>query len=98
MPEPRAPPKRGQAGARQKLAAREALQGRRIGAALFFSAEAARCMVRLVQEAGLEQTVGVAEACAIGPAAAVALGPLAWRRIRTAARPTQDEMLALLHE
>lgn len=76
--------------------AHQALLGRTIGAALLFSAEAARCMVRLVQEAGLEQTVDVAEACAIGPAAAVALGSLPWRRIRTAAHPTQDEMLALL--
>ncbi|HEY6430396.1 MAG TPA: uroporphyrinogen-III synthase [Acetobacteraceae bacterium] len=76
--------------------AREALGGRSVGAALFFSAETARCMVRLVQEAALEETVGVAEACAIGRAVAVALGSLPWRRIRTAAHPTQDEMLALL--
>ncbi len=76
--------------------ARAALGARNVGAALFFSAETARCMVRLVREAALEETVGVAEACAIGPAAAVALGSLPWRRIRTAAHPTQDEMLALL--
>jgi hypothetical protein len=36
------------------------------------------------------------DALAIGEAAAVALQALPWRRIRVAARPTQDAMLALL--
>lgn len=76
--------------------ARRALAEGRVGAALFFSAETARRMVALVREAALEDRIGIIEAYAIGDAAAVALGLLPWRRIRTAAHPTQDAMLALL--
>lgn len=65
-------------------------------AALFFSAETARQFVRLVQRAGLSETVAGVEAISIGRPAAVALQALPWRGVRVAARPTQDEMLALL--
>jgi uroporphyrinogen-III synthase len=77
-------------------AAAIALQAGRIRAALFFSAETARQFVRMVQAAGLTQSVQSAEAVAIGQAAAVALRPLPWYRLRVAARPNQNEMLALL--
>jgi uroporphyrinogen-III synthase len=68
----------------------------RLHAALFFSAETARCMVRLVLAAGLTDAVRTVDACAIGRPAAVALDALPWRQIRLAARPTEDEMLTLL--
>lgn len=64
--------------------------------ALFFSAETAEAYVRVVRRAALDQAVETSEAVAIGEAASMALGALRWRRIRVAARPNQDEMLALL--
>jgi uroporphyrinogen-III synthase len=64
--------------------------------ALFFSAQTAQAYVRVVQRAALARAVETSEAVAIGEAASVALGALPWRRIRVAARPNQDEMLALL--
>jgi len=76
-------------------AARALAEGR-LGAALFFSAETARCMVRLVLAAGLRDAVRTVDAGAIGRPAAVALDALPWRQIRLAARPTEDEMLTLL--
>jgi uroporphyrinogen-III synthase len=65
-------------------------------AVLFFSAETARAFVTLVGAAGLASRVADVEALAIGRPACVALEALPWRAIRVAARPTQDEMLALL--
>lgn len=68
----------------------------RLRAGLFFSAETARAFVRLVLAAGLASRVEPLDAVTIGRPAGMALEPLPWRRIRVAARPTQDEMLALL--
>lgn len=65
-------------------------------AALFFSAETAHAFVRLVRRAALGERLRESEAVSIGMRASVALEALPWRRIRVAARPTQDEMLALL--
>jgi len=76
--------------------AAEALQGDDLRAALFFSAETARKFVQLVTAAGLEASVQKTDACAISPATGMALEAFGWRRIRIAARPTQDDMLALL--
>lgn len=76
-------------------AARAALTGG-LRAALFFSAETARAFVAAVQRAGFDTETRAADACAIGGPAGVALGALPWRRVRVAARPTQDELLALL--
>jgi uroporphyrinogen-III synthase len=76
--------------------ARAALAADKLRAALFFSAETARQCVRLLQGARLDEAVHTVEALAIGKPAAVALQALPWRRIRVAARPTQDAMLALL--
>jgi uroporphyrinogen-III synthase len=73
-----------------------AIAGPDLLAALFFSAETARCFVRLVRRAGLADRLAGVDAISIGRPAAVALGALRWRCIRVAARPTQDEMLALL--
>jgi uroporphyrinogen-III synthase len=77
-------------------AARDALTAGRLTAALFFSADTARQCVRLVEAARLQEAVRQVEALAIGEAAAMALQELPWRRIRVAARPNQDAMLALL--
>jgi uroporphyrinogen-III synthase len=77
-------------------AARAALIAGSVRAALFFSAETARVFVRLTAEAGLREGVRNTEACAIGEPAAMALKELPWRSIRVAARPTQNELLALL--
>jgi uroporphyrinogen-III synthase len=67
-----------------------------VTAALFFSAETARHCVWLLRRARLHEAVRTVDALAIGRSAAVALEALPWRRIRVAARPNQDAMLALL--
>ena len=77
-------------------AARRALADASVSTALFFSAETAHRCVLLIRRARLHDAVGAVEALAIGQPAAVALQALPWRRIRVAARPTQDAMLALL--
>jgi uroporphyrinogen-III synthase len=73
-----------------------ALRAGHVRAALFFSAETARHFVQLVQRARVGTAVRSVEAISIGRPAAMALEQLTWRRIRIAARPNQDEMLALL--
>ncbi len=65
-------------------------------AVLFFSAETARCFMRLVRAAGLENALPHCEAVTIGRPAAMALTEGGWSRVRVARRPNQDEMLALL--
>lgn len=77
-------------------AARDELSTGTLHAALFFSAETARTWVRLLQDSPLREAVREVDAVAIGQPAAVALGALPWRRVRVAARPDQDAMLALL--
>ncbi|MGE0416210.1 MAG: uroporphyrinogen-III synthase [Acetobacteraceae bacterium] len=73
-----------------------ALRYGQIGTVLFFSAGTARNFVRLLRISGLEKTASICEAMAISQAVAMALEPLAWRRIRVAAKPNQDALLALL--
>ena len=77
-------------------AAQTALAAGALSAALFFSAETARHCVRLLRRARLHEAVRTMDALAIGEPAAVALQALPWRRIRVAAQPNQDAMLALL--
>jgi uroporphyrinogen-III synthase len=77
-------------------AALAALRTGGIRAALFFSAETARHFVHLAQRARVTEPLRVVDAVSIGRSAAVALEVLPWRRISVAARPNQDEMLALL--
>jgi uroporphyrinogen-III synthase len=76
--------------------ARVALLDRRSRFVLLFSAETARHFVRLVRQAGLLRALSDCVAITIGPQAAMALRDLPWARIHVAAKPTQDEMLALL--
>jgi len=77
-------------------AAVTALRAGQVRAVLFFSAETARQFIRLVRRAGLAAALGDVDAISIGQPAAVALEAVSWRDIRVAARPNQDEMLALL--
>lgn len=77
------------------VAAREALGSERVCAATFLSAATARAFVRLVPKALLPMLSRV-DAAAIGQAAADALAPLPFRRVRVSLRPTLDEVLALL--
>lgn len=77
-------------------AVENALRDGRIATVLFYSADTARQFVRLVRTSGLEDTVSICEGVAISQAVAMALKPLAWRRIRVAAKPNQDALLALL--
>lgn len=73
-----------------------ALAEGRICHALFFSAETARAFLRLARRAGLVESLRRIDAISIGQPARVALEAVPWRRIRVAARPTQDAMLAWL--
>ena len=75
---------------------RIALDQGAIATALFFSPATAVAFVRLVRAERPVIDVSSIEALAISPAAAAALSPLPWRRIRVASRPNQDELLALL--
>ncbi len=85
-------------------AARAALLAGRVVSAMFFSPRSAAATISLLQQAGPEiaATPARIEALAISPRVAEVLRrgaapPLpAWRRIRVAARPDQDAMLALL--
>lgn len=77
-------------------AARAAFATGILSAVLIFSEETARVCCRLLGTAGLDVAVRTVDALAIGRPAAVALQALPWRRIRVAARPTQDAMLAML--
>ncbi len=76
--------------------ARAALLDNRTRTVLLFSAESAAHFVRLVQRAGLLAALAALEAITIGPRAAMALKHSPWARIRVAAKPPQDDMLALL--
>jgi uroporphyrinogen-III synthase len=67
-----------------------------VRAALFFSAETARHFVRLIRAAGLEYSLNTVDAVSISERATMPLRQLAWRRIRVAAKPDQNSMLALL--
>jgi uroporphyrinogen-III synthase len=75
--------------------AHTALCRREVGAVLFFSPATARAFVALTASLPADLFAPV-EALAISPAAAAALAPLPWQRIRVAAAPNQDELLGLL--
>lgn len=76
--------------------AEEALREGVVAAVLFFSASAARVFAKVVRKCGLEGELARVEAIAISDAAASGLTGLAFRRIRSASRPNQDSLLALL--
>jgi len=76
-------------------AARDALAGRALRAALFLSADTARAFAHALP-AGLHPLLRDIEALAIGQPAAEALARLPWRRVRVSAKPTLESVLALL--
>lgn len=71
-----------------------ALRQRRVAAALVFSPESGRRLVRLLHDASVD--VAAVEALAISEAAASPLFLLPWARIRVASHPDQDSLLGLL--
>ncbi|MGC8474760.1 MAG: uroporphyrinogen-III synthase [Acetobacteraceae bacterium] len=73
-----------------------ALQAGGLAAALFFSAETARVFMSRIAEAGLLTALAPLYACAIGPAAAMALRAAPWHEVRVASHPTQEALLAQL--
>jgi uroporphyrinogen-III synthase len=77
-------------------AAASCLAKRKVGTVMLFSGETSRHFVRLLRTANLVDSIRDVEAVSISERAAVALRPLPWRRIRVAAKPNQDAMLALL--
>ncbi|MCX7381873.1 MAG: uroporphyrinogen-III synthase [Alphaproteobacteria bacterium] len=66
------------------------------GHALFFSPETAHVFVRICRRTGFGGGVAGIEALAISAATAAGLAALNWARIRIAAHPNQDALLALL--
>ena len=77
-------------------AAVAALSRGAVDAALFFSAATARRFATLLPAALPATCLHAVDALALSPAVAAPLAALPWRRIRVAARPTQDALLTLL--
>ena len=73
-----------------------ALRAGQLRAVLLFSAETARQFVIVIRRAGLEESLRNVAGLAISASAGVAVSELAWGDLRVAARPNQDELLALL--
>jgi uroporphyrinogen-III synthase len=76
--------------------AHDAIRDGAVGTVLLFSAETAHQCVRLMRAARLRDAVREIEALAISQPTAMALRALPWRRVRVAARPNQDALLAML--
>ncbi len=76
------------------MEAEAALRNGEVDAALFFSPRSAATFRDLALKAGL--AVDMVLAAAISPAAGAALAPLAFRQLRTAAKPDQEHLLKLL--
>lgn len=77
-------------------AARIALDGGHIGAALFFSPETARVFMTILQRDMPPTVVRPIRALALSAATAAPLRGLPWHRVSIASHPTQDDLLALL--
>ena len=75
-----------------------ALMDRSLGGVLFFSPRTAERFVRLVLEAGLDGQVTTMAAHCLSPPIADTVGALPWATIRTAARPTREDLLATLDD
>ncbi len=76
-------------------AAAQALQGEHVHAALFLSAETARVFTALLPQP-LHAALLQVTAIAIAPHTAEAISHLRWRSLRVSAKPTLDDVLALL--
>jgi uroporphyrinogen-III synthase len=73
-----------------------ALEAASLDLALFFSPRTAATFVTLARAMDLGDALGVVTAYALSPAAAAELAALPWRRVRIAARPDQDALLAAI--
>ena len=73
-----------------------ALRAGSLDMALFFSPRSAEAFVQLVLAADLAAQCETIDALCYSTAVARAAGELPWRRVRTAARPNQTALLALL--
>ena len=74
----------------------ENLRSGKLDAVLFFSPRAAATFVRLVSEAGLNRACTFLDALCLSANVALAISPLAWRRVRTAATPDREALYRLL--
>ena len=79
-------------------AARAMICGCRRGRVLLFSRETALCLSRLIQETELLAGLSTLDLAAISRPVAEAVGHLPWRSIRVAMKPTENAVLALLHD
>ena len=77
-------------------AARSALGGGAVRAALFFSPQSARHFVTILQRDTPAEVVRGIEALAISRPTEAALQGLPWLRVRVASHPNQEELLKLL--
>lgn len=78
------------------VAVRLTLDAGRVDSALFFSPDSARAFMTILQRDFAASLVQGMEALALSKATAAPLHAAAWRRIRIASHPTQNELLALL--
>lgn len=77
-------------------ALREGLRAGSIDALAFFSPRTARSFVRLLCDAGLQDTCGQLTAVCLSAAVAAELEGLTWRRVALARSPDQEALLAAL--
>lgn len=75
---------------------RLALEGGRVGAALFFSPRTARTFASLCANEGVSAACAGATALCLSQAVADGLAGMGWGAVRVAERPTQGALLALL--
>jgi uroporphyrinogen-III synthase len=75
---------------------REDLAAGRIDAVLIFSPRTAETFVRLVSDADVASACRSCDAVCLSPAVADKLGPLAWRGVHVAAKPTREALLESL--
>lgn len=74
------------------------LRAGEIDLALFYSPRTAATFAALLAEAGLENSVADATAYCLSEAVRGKLEGISWRRVRVAAHPDQDSLLALVDE
>ena len=79
-------------------AARQALAGRELDGALFFSPRTGGAFVRLARMADLDQDCAHLSAYCLSGAVAEAVRALPWRALRIAAAARQEALLALLED
>ncbi len=79
-------------------ATRTALLEGKIDAAAFFSPRTAKTFVKLIQQAELSVACKALDALCLSAAVARSLRVLAWRDVHTAARPSQDALLACIDD